>query len=201
MTPPLDVAAGIVLLEAATPGPWIVWAGTNLVIRLHTGADRNEDLRICEISTNTYRDQGRHNAALIAWIVTNARSLLERAKECEAAEETIRLLRRDWESAEQDAAQAKAKCEALERERDYWLEESRLRLLQAAKFEAERDRLRAEVERRNAAIAWALGYTTFPERQPGQGAYWWRTELRQRSGITDADIANTVESPGAEGTR
>lgn len=35
-----------------------------------------------------------------------------------------------------------------------------------------------------AAIRWALGETDeFPLRQPGQGAFWWRTELRRRSGL------------------
>jgi hypothetical protein len=49
-----------------TPGPWIHWADTNLVIRLHGGAARREDLRICEVSTNTRKDEGRYNARLIA---------------------------------------------------------------------------------------------------------------------------------------
>jgi hypothetical protein len=48
--------------------------------------------------------------------------------------------------------------------------------------EAERDRLRA-------SILWALGYTPetgepFRLREDGEGAYWWRSELRERSGIT-----------------
>jgi len=34
----------------------------------------------------------------------------------------------------------------------------------------------------NDAIVWALGYTDFRLREPGEGAYWWRTELRQRCG-------------------
>jgi hypothetical protein len=35
------------------------------------------------------------------------------------------------------------------------------------------------------AIRWALGETNdFPPREPGQGAFWWRTELRRRSGLT-----------------
>lgn len=44
---------------------------------------------------------------------------------------------------------------------------------------AERD---ARVRELEAAISWALGeIDDFPERQPGQGAYWWRSELRRRA--------------------
>lgn len=43
--------------------------------------------------------------------------------------------------------------------------------------------LRAENERLRGAILWALGYGDFSERQPGQGAYWWRIELAQRAAI------------------
>lgn len=49
-----------------TPGPWVQWADTNIVIRLHTGRPHAEDLRICEVATNTWKDEGRHNARLIA---------------------------------------------------------------------------------------------------------------------------------------
>lgn len=37
------------------------------------------------------------------------------------------------------------------------------------------------------AIVWALGYTNFKHREDGEGAYWWRKELQQRSGLTQAD--------------
>lgn len=34
------------------------------------------------------------------------------------------------------------------------------------------------------AIRWALGENgDFPPREEGQGAYWWRTELRRRAGL------------------
>lgn len=49
-----------------TPGPWLQWADTNIIIRLHSGAPRSEDLRICEVSTNTRHDEGAANARLIA---------------------------------------------------------------------------------------------------------------------------------------
>ena len=29
-------------------------------------------------------------------------------------------------------------------------------------------------------FSWLLGYTDFPERQTGQGAYWWRSVLREK---------------------
>ncbi len=49
-----------------TPGPWLQWAGSNIIIRLHSGEDRVEDLRICEVAPNTFGDAGRANARLIA---------------------------------------------------------------------------------------------------------------------------------------
>lgn len=50
----------------------------------------------------------------------------------------------------------------------------------------ERDRVIRKFEE---AIAWALGEADdFPHRREGEGAYWWRTELRKR--------ANTARSEG-----
>ena len=47
-----------------------------------------------------------------------------------------------------------------------------------AEAEARRDQIRE-------AILWALGERDeFPTREPGQGAYWWRTELRRRAFLT-----------------
>ena len=40
-----------------------------------------------------------------------------------------------------------------------------------------------EIERLRAGITWALGYTDFRPRKPGEGAYWWRKELRERAGL------------------
>lgn len=45
----------------------------------------------------------------------------------------------------------------------------------------DRNHWKQRAERAEAAIRWALGYEDFPERKPGQGAYWWRTELRDRA--------------------
>jgi hypothetical protein len=46
---------------------------------------------------------------------------------------------------------------------------------------------KAELERENKrlkkAICWALGETDFRPRGTGEGAFWWRTELRRRSGL------------------
>ena len=48
----------------------------------------------------------------------------------------------------------------------------------AAENAALRDQMRE-------AILWALGERDeFPTREPGQGAYWWRTELRRRAFLT-----------------
>lgn len=49
-----------------TPGPWTQWADTNIIIGLHSGSKRSENLRICEVATHTWQDQGRYNARLIA---------------------------------------------------------------------------------------------------------------------------------------
>lgn len=44
--------------------------------------------------------------------------------------------------------------------------------------------LQAENDRLRAAIMWALGCEDeFRARYKHEGAYWWRTELRERSGI------------------
>lgn len=51
----------------------------------------------------------------------------------------------------------------------------------------ERDRLARLVEGLTNAIRWALGeIDDFPPRNPGQGAYWWRTELRRRTALAAA---------------
>ena len=42
----------------------------------------------------------------------------------------------------------------------------------------------AQIAELKAAIVWALGYTNFPGREDGQGAFYWRKELRERSGIS-----------------
>jgi hypothetical protein len=40
------------------------------------------------------------------------------------------------------------------------------------------------------AVRWALGEVgDFPVRQTGQGAYWWRIELRKRAGLSPDDQA------------
>jgi hypothetical protein len=44
-------------------------------------------------------------------------------------------------------------------------------------------------DRYEAAILWALGeMDEFRERRKGEGAYWWRTELRNRAGIIPAKV-------------
>lgn len=42
--------------------------------------------------------------------------------------------------------------------------------------------------RMERAILWALGTSDFPSRKEGQGAYWWRTELQKRAGITGDQV-------------
>lgn len=51
-------------------------------------------------------------------------------------------------------------------------------------LQAELSAARETIARMHGAIEWALGYTDFAPRAEGQGAYWWRKELRARSGFT-----------------
>lgn len=63
---------------------------------------------------------------------------------------------------------------------------------------AEKD---AEIERLRATIVWALGYTDFSPREEGDKPFWWRKELREKSGLTPEDcwrIAASVQSPKGE---
>lgn len=48
--------------------------------------------------------------------------------------------------------------------------------------------LRDEMARLRGAIVWALGYTDFRAREEGEGAYWWRPELRRRAALTPEQI-------------
>jgi hypothetical protein len=42
-----------------------------------------------------------------------------------------------------------------------------------------------EIRRLRRAVRWALGENgNFAQRPPGAGAYWWRAELRRRSGMS-----------------
>lgn len=47
-----------------TPAPWAQYANTNIVTCKWRGPGA-ESLRICEVATNTRRDEGRHNLNLI----------------------------------------------------------------------------------------------------------------------------------------
>lgn len=44
-----------------------------------------------------------------------------------------------------------------------------------------------------ASIAWACGYTDFAPRPDGAGAYWWRSELATRAGLTHEELQRTAE--------
>lgn len=73
----------------------------------------------------------------------------------------------------------------------YFLDISVPRSLAAVDTQALASRVR-ELE---DAVYWALGQNgEFPLRQPSQGAYWWRTELRRRSCVPDriGDIDEVV---------
>ncbi len=57
-------------------------------------------------------------------------------------------------------------------------------VLRTALAEKERSELRVELARvreaDNEIFLWLLGHRDFPERQEGDGAYWWRKELRMK---------------------
>jgi hypothetical protein len=52
------------------------------------------------------------------------------------------------------------------------------------------DDLQQKNERLIGAIHWALGYTYFPERLMEDGPYWWRNQLREKSGLTPEELAS-----------
>jgi hypothetical protein len=60
-----------------------------------------------------------------------------------------------------------------------------------------REKAEREVERLREAIFWALGCGDWPERREGQGAFYWRSELIERAGITAEEIAAQVKGEGA----
>ena len=84
--------------------------------------------------------------------------------------------------------QRTAELEALQRERD--TARRRVDELEAREVDVVllRDDLDAERDRLARAIVWALGYTDFRAREQGEGAYWWRTELRLRAKLTGEQI-------------
>jgi hypothetical protein len=64
------------LLEQATPGPWKQEEWTNHITS-GTGANW---LLVATMATNTYRDQGRHNADLVAALRNHAEELVRDAR-------------------------------------------------------------------------------------------------------------------------
>jgi uncharacterized coiled-coil protein SlyX len=61
------------------------------------------------------------------------------------------------------------------------------------------DALQAENERLTAAIIWALGYTDFGCHKPDNAKpFWWRKELRERSGITNEQALAAVKEKNDE---
>lgn len=49
-------------------------------------------------------------------------------------------------------------------------------------------KLKKENKRLKDSIKWVLGYSDFRARKEGEGAYWWRKELRERSGIDNVIV-------------
>ena len=67
--------------------------------------------------------------------------------------------------------------------------EAQIRALEGALTNAKIDLRMAKARecRMQTAIRWALGELGgFPGRSEGQGAYWWRTELRERAALADS---------------
>lgn len=59
--------------------------------------------------------------------------------------------------------------------------------------------LRDENKRLRGAIVWALGYTDFRAREEGEGAYWWRPELRRRAALTLEQIEAALAPQAGKG--
>jgi hypothetical protein len=49
----------------------------------------------------------------------------------------------------------------------------------------------AERARVREIFLWLLGYTNFPERKLGDGAYWWRKDLRKK--LEEADLLDALK--------
>lgn len=77
------------------------------------------------------------------------------------------------------ASAAADRIEALEAEVERWRSA-------AANASANEAAAEARAERLREAILWALGQIgEWPERKPGEGAFYWRKELRRRAGLED----------------
>lgn len=65
-------------------------------------------------------------------------------------------------------------------------DEDESRIFTAADLAKAREEGRREAEAKFWPIfLWLLGYTDWPERKPGEGAFYWRTKLRR-------DLENTI---------
>jgi len=89
-----------------TPGPWTQWADTNIIIGLHSGSKRIENLRICEVATHSWQDQGRYNARLIAAAPETA---AERDRLREVNAELLKALRTISSLCDHEPADIKAR--------------------------------------------------------------------------------------------
>lgn len=102
---------------------------------------------------------------------------------------------------EQEISDLKSRLEATERERDFWYaatEEAKHKVneverdYEAANYLADSTSkawkaAQERISRLEEAVKWALGEGEhFPARSPGEGAYWWRTELRNRAALQPA---------------
>lgn len=74
---------------------------------------------------------------------------------------------------------AEAALTAAEGEKEHYRNNGHQQALRARDAEARATASEARAARLEEAIRWALGEgEDFPQRESGQGAYWWRTELR-----------------------
>lgn len=79
---------------------------------------------------------------------------------------------------------------ATREQRDkFWSQRDTLRATLAER-DAELAAAREDTNRLGAAIRWALGETDFRERGTGEGAYWWRKELRARAGVLPKEASD-----------
>ena len=114
---------------------------------------------------------------------SNDQRALRRQAEREAAAAYIEALQAEVAKVKASAKKFFDDAGAITKNADQELEDmaDALRVTLDAKNAAE-----ARAERLREAILWALGQIgEWPERKPGEGAFYWRKELRRRAGLED----------------
>jgi hypothetical protein len=124
-----------------------------------------------------------------AFYLEQFQSAEARAEKAEAERNEARATKDMHKARQEDEIELRLKAEA-ERDTEHEAAISWHRCWDKAcddigKLKAESADLTLRLEQMRRAIEWALGERgEFSDRQPGQGAFWWRTELRKRSSLS-----------------